>query len=212
MRRLHVGLAALMLAAAAAMLARAANGPGPNPAPNNHILAIGVVEVQDVFHKMSETNKVNTDIANKRKNQLDALEKRKQDLQARVAQRNDFKQGSARWQEETDKIDRESADLDVSARVAQIQLEREQKQAIKMLFDKIEKACQQVAQQNNLDLVLADRKVDFVGPDLDGVPRDRLTDLLGQRSVMYKSNKADITAEVLTLLDAQFAKANGGNK
>jgi len=212
MRIWHIGSAGLLLAAAAALLAHAANGPGPNPSANNHILAIGVVEVQEVFHNMQETKKVLVDINAKRKNELNGLERRKQDVQNLIAHRNDFKPGSAAWQEETAKIDRQGTELEVLARVTQIQLDREQKQTTKALFDKIEKACQQIAEQQNLDLVLADRKVDFVGPDLDGVSVDRLTDLLGQRSVMYKSKKADITADVLTLLDAQFAKQNAGNK
>ena len=197
----------MLLAAAAALLAHAANNPAAN---NRGNLAIGVVEVQDVFHKMAETNKLLTDLRAKQQNQVAELERRKQDLQNLIEHRKDFKPGSAAWKEETGKIDRQSAELDVMARLSQVQLERDRNQATIALFDKIEKACQQVAEQQNLDLVLADRKVDVVGPDLAGIPNDNLTSLLGQRSVMYKNKRLDITADVLTLLDAQFAKQNGG--
>jgi Skp family chaperone for outer membrane proteins len=213
MRTGHLISAGLLMAAVAALLAHAANGPGPSGQAvggDNHQLNIAVINVSSVFKNMKESVELNKAIATKANARRDEVEKRRQEIQDLIRHREDFKPGSPQWLATSEDIDKKSAEADVWVRVSQLKLEREQKQMLRNLFEKIQRACEQIAQREKLDLVLANRAVDFVGPNLDGVNYERLSDLLGQQSVMYSSKKADITNEVLTLLDAEYARQAGG--
>jgi Skp family chaperone for outer membrane proteins len=213
MRIRHLISAGLLIAAVAALLAHAANGAGTTGQPasgNNHQLNIAVINVSSVFKNMKEQIELNKAIGTKASARRDEVEKRRQEIQDLIRHRDDFKPGSPQWLATSEDIDKKSGEADVWVRVSQAKIEREEKQMLRTLFDKIQRACEQVAQRNNLDLILSTRSIEVIGPNLDGVTVDRLSDLLGQQSVMYSSKKADITNEVLTLLDAEYARQAGG--
>jgi Skp family chaperone for outer membrane proteins len=88
----------------------------------------------------------------------------------------------------------------------QLELDREKKKALIEQYRHVNEAVETIANQQHLDLVVSDYTPEIVGPDLDGIPQQQLEQLVLQRAVLFAGKKADITEEVLTLVDANFAK------
>lgn len=208
MRRTHLALAALTMATLAALLAQAAPGQAPANTTNDHMLKIGVVNVYRVFHNMQETKKSDTDFHTQNDQLVQQQKQKEAEIQDLAKRRQDFKPGSAQWQDVTNQIDQKSAELDVWMRVKKAQLERQFKLNMKTLYDHIAQATAEVAQQDHLNLVIADQSPEFVGPNLDAITTQRLDEILSARAVLYADKKADITDEVLTKVEANFANAN----
>lgn len=203
MRLIHLALPALTLAALAVLPAGAAGNPA-----NDHLLAVGVVNVSKVFHNMQETKKSDTDFRAQNEQLVQQQKQKEAEIQDLAKRRADFKPGSAQWQDVTNQIDQKSADLEVWARVKKAQLERQFKQNMKALYDHIAQATAEVAQQQHLNLVIADQSPEFIGPNLDSITTQRLDEILSSRAVLYSDKKADITDDVLTRVEANYANAN----
>lgn len=204
MRRSHLALAALTLAALAFVRA----GAAPGNAPNDHMLTIGVVNVYKVFHNMQETKKSDADFRAQNEQLVQQQKQKEAEIQDLAKRRGDFKPGSAQWQDVTNQIDQKSAELEAWTRVKKTQSERMFKQNMKTLYDHIAQATAEVAQQQHLNLVIADQSPEFIGPNLDAVTTQRLDEILSARAVLYADKKADITDDVLTRVEADFANAN----
>jgi Skp family chaperone for outer membrane proteins len=208
MRRIHLALAALTLMSLAALPAQAAPGQAPGNPANDHLLTIGVVNVSKVFHNMQETKKSDADFHTQNDQLVQQQKQKEAEIQDLAKRRADFKPGSAQWQDVTNQIDQKSADLEVWVRVKKAQLERQFKLNMKTLYDHIAQATAEVAQQEHLNLVIADQSPEFIGPNLDAITTQRLDEILSARAVLYADKKADITDEVLTKVEANFANAN----
>ena len=89
-------------------------------------------------------------------------------------------------------------------------VERDQKMMLKRLYDKIEAAVGQVAQQRGIDLVIADGRQDI--GNLEAVPAEDLRRMLNSRNVVYATKAVDITETVIAVLDADFAKSGGARR
>ena len=208
MRRTSLAVAMLTMSGLYLLLERAAPAQPAGGAANNHALAIGVVKISPVFHDMQETKNAQADFRAQNDRLAEQQRQREAQIQALIKHRDDdIKPGTVQWQTETSAIDQKTAELDVWARVQKTQLEREFKQNMKLLYDHIAKATAEVAEQEHLDLVIADQSPDF-GPSLDSVTAQRLSDVLSNRAVLYANKKADITDAVLTRINADYANAN----
>lgn len=206
MRKTHFAFAALAVTAVAALCAQAAPGQAPPAGANNHVLAVGVVNVTYVAHHMKEPQKLTQDL----KAQSDQLAKeqqqRQQALSDLVKRRNDFKPGSAQYEKISNDIDDEQIKYQVWVATARAQLERQEKKNLKQIFDHIRQATAEVAQQMQLNLVVADQSPE-IGPDLSRVSPELLQQALSTSAVLYADKKADITEEVLTRVEADYANA-----
>ena len=92
------------------------------------------------------------------------------------------------------------ADFESWGKVVRLEADREQKQQMLYLFDKIQAAVAQIAKNEGIDLVLADQGSQLT--NIEGLTFDQLRSLFNQRDVLFASKKADISDEVVTLLDA----------
>jgi Skp family chaperone for outer membrane proteins len=91
--------------------------------------------------------------------------------------------------------------------MSSVQLERWYKQSLKGMYDHMADAAAQVASQQHLDLVIADQSPE-IGPDLEKANIGQLEAALAARAVLFANKKADITEDVLTVVEANFAKQN----
>jgi Skp family chaperone for outer membrane proteins len=213
MRRSLIALAALLIALTLWIPLHAAGaGAAANPAPatNDHILRIGVVRVGQIYHSMQEGKKFESEFRNRRSQLQQDQQKRTEELNQLVAQREQLKPGSAQWNDIRRQIDEKSAQLDIANKMAQLELDRFRKASVKQAYDHISEAAASVAQQQHIDLVIADSSPEFIGPDLDAIPYAQLDQMLASRAVLFANKKADITEDVLTLVDASFAKQSPG--
>ena len=207
MRRTPLTLITLALAG---LLTALAAGPAQaDPATgNDRSLAIGVVNTTHILRTMHEAKKLEDDYRAKAMDFDTQQKQRTAKLQDMQKHRDDnFKPGSSQWTEETDAIDTASAELQVWATLRHLELDRMQKQGLKSLYDHIAVAASEVAQQQHLDLVIADQAPE-IGPDLEKANIGQLQAALAARAVLYSDKKADITEDVLTRVEANFKSVN----
>jgi Skp family chaperone for outer membrane proteins len=177
----------------------------PHPA-GDHLLAIGVIRMGDVMRQMQEMKKFDSDRRARLTEFQQQQQQREMALQELQKHRdNDTKQGSQQWTDETNIMDQKLSELDGWEKVTQMQLERWQKTKLKEMYDHISAAAAQVAEQQHLDLVIADQSPD-IGPDMDKVSPAKLEQALSERTVLFANKKADITTDVLTMVDTNFMR------
>jgi Skp family chaperone for outer membrane proteins len=180
---------------------------GPARAAADHQIAIGVVRTGEIIRGMAEMKKMQTDGRAKLadlQQQQQQLEKELQDLTQH--RDNMDKPGSQQYIDDSNKIDEKQVHLEMWGRISSLQLDRWKKQALKDMYDHVAAATAQVAEQQHLDLVLADESPD-IGPDMDKVTSQQLQAVLASRAVLFANKKADITQEVLTTVEFNFAKS-----
>jgi len=174
------------------------------PAANDHQIAIGVVNVTTVYLQMKEPKKLSEAMHSQQEQLQKEQQQREQALSDMVKRRNDFKPGSAQFDDETRKIEDEQVKYQVWVATARAQLDRQAKKNLKQIFDHIQQATRDVAQQMHLNVVIADQSPE-IGPDLSAVSVQELSQRLSSRAVLYYDKKADITDEVLTRVEANLA-------
>ena len=186
--------------------AAAAAGAVAAPPPSAPIAGakIGVINPSKVFQDMKETKALRA-----------KLESRRQELQATEGDKHkaiddlkraraNLKPDSPQYNDLSRQVDQASAEFQSWGQVTRLDAEREQKQMMKTLFDKIQVAVGQVAQEQGLDLVLADQGQDV--PAAEDLTFDQLRLILNQRNILYANKRVDVSERVLTVLDAQYAK------
>lgn len=200
----------LVLAAFVGLIAAAdlmpAKGADQSPSHNDHLLAVGIIHIEDILNNMAEMKKFHADGQGRLtelRQQQQQFEIELQDLQKH--RDNNLKQGSQQWIDETNKIDDKAAKLEIWKQVTQMQLDRWQKQTLVAMYDNISAAAAQVAESQHLDLIIADQSP-HIGPDMDKVDTAKLQLALQFRMILFANKRADITQDVLTQVDANFAK------
>jgi Skp family chaperone for outer membrane proteins len=181
-------------------------GSSPARAAGDHPIAIGVVRTGDVIRGMSEMKKMQTD-GHARLAELQQKEQQlEKELQALQQHRdNQVKPGSQQFIDESNQIDEKQVQLQMWGQVSSMQLDRWKKQVMKDIYDHVAAATAQIAEQQHLDLVIADENPE-IGPDMDKVTSQQLQAILASRAVLFCNKKADITGEVAAQVEADFAK------
>jgi Skp family chaperone for outer membrane proteins len=203
MRRACLTLTSLALLLAVPLTARAQTPP---PSANDHNLKIAVVRVGYIYRNMQESAQAFQNLKSRvgQMQQEDgARQKALEDLDNQLKQ---LKPGSPQWLSMRAQLDDKKFERDSWGKKMQLELDREKKSALMDQYRHVNEAVQAVAEQQHIDLVVSDYTPEIVGPDFDGIPQDRLEQLILTRAVLFAGKKADITQEVLTLLDANFAK------
>lgn len=197
----------LVLICAAALLSPW--GLNPARAAGDHPIAIGVVRTGDVIRGMSEMKKMQTDGHAKLAELQQKEQQLEKELQALQQHRdNQVKPGSQQFIDESNKIDEKQVQLQMWGQISSMQLDRWKKQVMKDIYDHVAAATAQVAEQQHLDLVIADENPE-IGPDMDKVTSQQLQAILASRAVLFCNKKADITADVAAQVEANFAKQGG---
>jgi len=172
-------------------------------------LKIAIVNTARIFSEMQETKDLKQKIENDRKT-LDATDHQKQeDLAARKQARDLLKVDSPEFQARNQEYLKAAIEYRAWKELTQMEIDRSQKAQIKALFDKIESAVNELAAQRGLDLVLAEQHPE-IPPALDSITVDQLRAMIAGRNILFASQKADLSADVIALLDAKYK--NQGQK
>jgi len=206
MRRTRFMLAAALIAAGA-LLVRAAGPTPPPPSSDDHLLRVGVVDVGKILRTMKETQKIQDDFHSQRDELNRQGEQRAQEINNLLKQRENVRPGSAQWEDDTHVIDQKKFEGELWKAMAQLKLERDYKKNLSQLYDHVTVAATQVAQEQHLDLVIADQHPE-IGPDLDKVTPQQLEQALQSRAVLVANKKADITADVLMRVEANYSSSS----
>ena len=166
-------------------------------------LRIGVANTTRIFSEMQELK----DLKQKMDADQRLLQGVNQEKQGKLAslkaERDALKQDTPQAQDKNAEYLRTAIEYETWAKLTEANLQRQLKIQTKSLFDKIEAATAEVAKQKGLDLVLTDQHPEFP-EDLDRLTVDQVRGLITARSVLYASEKVDLSSAVLAALDAKY--------
>lgn len=197
--RLSTAALALFLAVGISGVASAQVGTG---------VKIATADPVKIFKDLKETK----DLADKMKQDTDNAEKesmlRKTQLNDIRQARDVFKPGTSGYNEQNQKYMQAALEMDTWGKIRGMNLANDQKLKIVYLYDKILQGIGKVAAQKKIDLVLAEQKPQLP-ESLDQVTADQLRAVLGARNILYGSATSDISSEVITSMDADYAAGAG---
>jgi len=189
----------LSLAAAAAAPAQTSGGT-----------KVAVCNPARCFAEMQETKDLKAKIENQQKQLKNDIDSRQQKVKDLQAQRDLLKQDSPQYKQADETFMKEAIEFDTWSKITQAQLQGEQKQQMKALFDKIVAATDEVAKQKGIDLVFADQRPDLP-ENLAAINVDQLRAILNGRNILSMNEKTvDISQDVIANLDAKYKSSGGG--
>ncbi len=164
---------------------------------------LGVVNTARIFNEMQETKALQTKLQSDRDGLADTERQKRGQLQALKESRDQLKPDSPQYQQRNEELVKASVEFEVWGRMMQLNVQRQQKQQIARLFDKIQTAVTEVAKNKGLDLVVAEQATEMPA-DMDQINVDQLKALINQRNILYAAEGLDISNEVITRLDATY--------
>ena len=200
-RRTLGKLGTLALAAGMGSLVFAAPARAADPSGGTVIgiasmdkIAQSIKEYQDLISQLDLEKKSIDQTALDKQNELKSMQ------QALTYLKSD----SPQYATKQDELLKKSIEYDAWAKETQLDFDRKRKVKIKDLFVEIQDAIATVAQKDGINLVINDQRPKI--PDnLDSVDVNQLQQLIGARTVLYSDQSRDISGEVVTLLDKNFA-------
>lgn len=165
---------------------------------------VAIANTARILNDIQETKDLNQKISN----DLKALDAERQLRQQKVtdaqAARDQLKPDVPQWAEKNNEFLRLRIEFEIWAQMQQLNLQTQQKQQMKILFNKITQSVSEIATQKGIDLVLAEQKVD-IPENLDQINVDQLKAVIGQRNVLFVNSSAvDLTNDVITAMDAKY--------
>jgi Skp family chaperone for outer membrane proteins len=174
------------------------------PAPAQTAQArIAIANPARIFTEIQQTR----DLQAKFKNELDAVNTERQQRELKLndtrAARDSLKPDSPQWAERNQELVRLAVEYEVWQRMMQAELERQQKQQMRVIFDQITEAVGRVASQRGIELVIAEVRPDL--PDtLDQINVNDLRARLVSRNVLFNAPQVDISNDVIAEMDARY--------
>lgn len=172
------------------------------PARAQEVSKVGTANTGQIFSQIKETKDMQQKITEMGKNLAQQEQAKRANITALQEARNQFKPESDQFKQKNEELMRAAIDFESWGRINQAEVQREKKQQMKYLFDKIEAAVGEIAKQKGLDIVVADQRGEI--NNLDQINEDQLRVLLNQRIVLYSSSKNDITNDVIAYMDKNY--------
>ena len=198
-RSLLVAVAGLSMCFAGGSIARAQDA-GP--------AKVAVVNPARCFAEMQETKDLKQKLENDQKQLKAEVESRQGKVKDLQAQRDLLKSDSPQYAQADQAFMQAAIEFDTWSKITQAQLQGQQKQQMKTLFDKIVQSTQAVAQQRGIDLVIADQRPDLP-ENLAAINVEQLRGILNSRNIMFATQRVDLSQDVIADLDAKY-RAGGG--
>jgi Skp family chaperone for outer membrane proteins len=166
---------------------------------------VAIADPAKIFNKMNETN-VLKEKMEKERQALVQEEKDKMDaIDAMKGRLKNLKPDSPQYAEEDAKLLQASIEIKVWRELHMANQQRVMKRQMKTLFDKIETAIADIAQQRGYSIVVAEQGMD-IPEDMDAITIEQLQTLIGRRDVLYAAKGIDITELVINDLNAKYAQ------
>src|SRR5258706_1586386 len=165
---------------------------------------IGVCNPAKVFESMDERKVIEDKMKSERDKAAGEVNRRKQEVEDLQRQRNELRPESAIFQEKTNQMMEKAVQFEVWARMKQAEMDRGEKESIKLLYDKIRDACKEIALEKKLDLILAEHKPELP-PNMENVKVEVIRQMISANDVLYANEKADITQLVLIRVNQKYA-------
>ncbi|MCG3137588.1 MAG: hypothetical protein HJJLKODD_01435 [Phycisphaerae bacterium] len=169
---------------------------------------VGVVNMTLVFDKLQiiqDLEKIFTQERDKVKAEAEARNNKIKELQTEL-ESGAFAKESADYQQREAALEQ----LQMEGKLWLTREERRIRDAHKKWFEevykRVSKSCQDIAENNGVDLMIADNPIEFNVPDSNALVSQIL-----QKKVVYASPRVDLTADVMSRVDADYLRDGGAS-
>lgn len=164
---------------------------------------IAIANPAKIFNDMAETNDLKTRLEAERV-RLEEMERQKrQAIQALQERRAMLRPDSPQFADVNREFAQAAIEFEVWGRLTQADIQRNQRDQMRRLFDKIQTATARVAQQRGFDIVLADQRPELP-ENLEQLNVEQVRTLINQRNILFASPAVDLSADVTAALDAEY--------
>ena len=195
----------LRFAPVALLAAFAIAGMTSNAAAQSQPTRIAIANPAKIFTELKETGDLRKAMEAKEtqvKSQMFEKQQKMKDLQAR---RDQLKPDSAGYADANRDLMQAAVDTEVWGRMVQAEVQQEQKRQLLGIFTRITNAVAEVATAKGIDLVVTDQRPE-IPENLDAVNVDQLRGLINSRNVLFFKPQIDISADVVSVLNAKYEK------
>ena len=208
-RKYWVTGVALAMAALAAVIASRPAGGAPGQGPGQ-ALRIVVVNPARIIKEMQETK----DLESRLKAEMQSLAAEERQMKDNIKkledQRGNFRPGSPQYDQVQRQYIRAVADWKAWGETFMAEQDYRTKQLTKMLFDKVTAAVTDYASREGIDVVLSDFQPELTEKEFTAMPVQQLRVFLNQRRVLFSSKQADVSDQIIALLDTKYRQEGGG--
>jgi Skp family chaperone for outer membrane proteins len=169
-------------------------------------IRVGTANPAKIFDEIRETQDLKTRLEAERKLLEQSDLERKQRLRDLQEARNQLRPDSPQYQQRNQELMQAGVEYEVWVRMQQAELGRRQKEQLRTIFDKIAAAVSEVASQKGFDLIVSDQRPP-IPENLEQIDINQLRELINRRTVLYSAPKADISEDVIALLNARYVAA-----
>lgn len=199
MKKEHLMTVMLAIAAIVAInwVALAANGPA------SAATAAAVVDVQKVFNTCGEKADIDANFQSSIEKLTADLEERNNQIKSDQFDLDLIKADSPEYKQKREEIDRKIVALKVEENYRKATIVREQMLRYESLYRKLRKACGEVANEEDYDLVLFKEAEKLTYKK----PQD-LVNQIGTRKLLWSADELDITDQVIQKLNNAWEARN----
>jgi Skp family chaperone for outer membrane proteins len=166
---------------------------------------IAVANAGKIFSDIKEKKDWEQKMLQDQKTLQDTAFQKQQKVKSLQEQRDNLRTDSPQYADKDKELQSAKIDLEVWAQIQQAESQRTNKMQTKALFDKIVNAVAAVATAKGIDLVIADQHPELPDNFMEQATLEQVRQLLGTRNVLYSSPQVDITQDVITQMDADYA-------
>ena len=164
-------------------------------------LKIGVVDINKIFDKFEKRKDLDQQLKDMEVEYKDEIESKKKAMIDLSEETQLLDLGSEKRNKNMETLERKNVELEGYAKLAEKQLTKRYKDAFEKIYEEITKEVDAFGKENNYSLIIKKEDSDL--------QTNQISDLqfkIGIRTVLYNSNRVDVTANITDRLNASYKK------
>ncbi len=164
-------------------------------------LKIGVVDINKIFDKYEKRKDLDQQLKDVEVEYKDEIESKKKAMIDLSEETQLLDLGSEKRNKNMETLERKNVELEGYAKLAEKQLTKRYKNAFEKIYEEITKEVDAFGKENNYSLIIKKEDSDL--------QTNQISDLqfkIGIRTVLYNSNRVDVTANITDRLNASYKK------
>ena len=160
---------------------------------------VAVVNIVKVFNEFQQTKELNTQFEQRRQEVQLEVDSRDREIELKARELEAFHPDSTDYNQRRRELLRLQIDRDNYMRLAEIDVRDQFKTWTERTYEMVCTAAAKVAERHGFDLVLTSEDLNTEVPDANALKQQ-----IRLRHVIYADDRADITAEVLDMLNHEY--------
>ena len=162
-------------------------------------LKIGVVDINKIFDKYEKRKDLDQQLKDMEVEYKDEIESKKKAMIDLSEETQLLDLGSEKRNKNMETLERKNVELEGYAKLAEKQLTKRYKNAFEKIYEEITKEVDAFGKENNYSLIIKKEK-----PDLQSNQISDLQFKIGIRTVLYNSNRIEVTANITDRLNTRY--------